>query len=63
MKFYTELLLVDVDTGEIINKSTYERENYYKTGKLDIKYQKNGDTIIKTICHECRRTKQTKLFD
>lgn len=61
MKWITITEYIDVETGEIITKSEYER-NYIKlksTKKFEIT-EKYGITNYQI---ECQKSKQTKLFE
>jgi len=61
VKWYTVTEYVDVETGEIITKSEYER-NYYATGIIQKTTEKNHKYGITKITKECRRNGQTRLF-
>lgn len=60
-KWFSATEYVDVETGELITKSKYERE-YYKTGKSATTITENEKYRIKSIRFECRPNKQGKLF-
>lgn len=51
---------VDIETGEIITKSLYERE--YIIIRKTKKYEDSGNYNIAKWVNECRRHGQTKLW-
>ena len=60
-KWVTIVEYVDIETGEIITKSVFERE-YYKTGKKHKKYNENEKFRITTLQFECRRKQQLTIW-
>ena len=58
-KWYTQTEFVDIETGEIIRKSVFEKE-YYKI-KINKKIQINGNNGTITYQYECRPTRQGRL--
>lgn len=56
IRWFTTVIYVDVDTGEILDKARVEREGYYVARKSKKVIDNN---IIRT--YECRNTGQTKL--
>ena len=59
-RWYTYSEYVDLETGEILNKSRFKRENYQIVSKNYKVEEKNG-YLIKTITNECKINKQTKI--
>lgn len=62
LKWYTVSEWIDVETGELLNKSAYERNNYFVI-KKSIKNEITEHFGIRKIINECRKSGQTKLFD
>lgn len=60
IKFYSESTYVDIETGEIITKSKFEREYYKIRSNKKTIINENHGIIKHTI--ECRRNGQQKLF-
>lgn len=60
-KWITTTEYVDVETGEIITKSNYER-NYYLTGKKSKTIEENEKYKIKKYINECRRNGQVRIW-
>lgn len=60
-RWITITTYVDVETGEVITKSEYERK-YYKV-KTNKKTEENEKYRIKKFEHECRETRQGNLWD
>lgn len=61
-KWFTEIVYVDIETGEIITKSLAERE-YYETGKKSQETITNEKYNIKRYTKECRKHGRLRLFE
>ena len=61
LKWFTISEYVDIETGELINRNQYEKD-YYKI-KITKKIEFNENNGITKYITECRRTKQTRLFE
>lgn len=60
-KWYTELIYVDEDTGEILEKELIKRKDYLRIKKF-VKHKKIDNGIIKKIIWQCQKNRQQKLF-
>lgn len=60
-KWYTELMYVDEETGEILKKELIKRKDYLRI-KKHVKHKKIENGIIKRILWQCRKNRQQKLF-
>lgn len=61
IKWYTEVSYVDVDTGEILTKSAFERGNYIKINK-EIVNTVDQFIGVKKILYHVRKSRQQRLF-
>ncbi len=60
MKWYTEVEMVDVETGEILTKSKVEREYIVKSKNKHKTEYKDGKGIRK-FTWECERNRQQRI--
>lgn len=62
MKWYTEVEIVEITTGEIITKSEFERRNL-KIIKKETKTEILNNYGKRKITWEVKENEQTRLFD
>ena len=61
VRWLTESIYVDVETGEIINKNRLQNGEYIKV-KSNTKIKTNDNNKSKTITTECKPSGQGRIF-